>query len=390
MARTDDRMDKDPVIPVLRPSFGDEEIEAVAEVLRSGWAGLGPKTRQFEQKFARYIGCDHVVGLNSGTAALHLAALALDMGPEDEVVVTPITFVSTVHAIKYCGVKPVFADVESDTLNLDPVDVERKITARTRAIFCVHYAGHPCDMDALRQVAEPRGSRGIHIVEDAAHACGAAYKGKKIGAISELTCFSFHAVKNLAMGEGGAIACDSDRYANRFASMRWLGISKDTYTRTVDDNVYAWRYWVDKLGYKYHMHDISAAIGLVQLRRLDENNRKRAEIAARYNEAFADLGWVELPTVRDYAVPTWHLYVVKLPDRRARDDMIRHLKGRNIAPGVHYYPINLHPYYRNVEAEVPVANTVWKRILSLPMYPDLSEADQSRVIEAVRSFQPGG
>jgi len=380
-------MDDYAMIPVLRPSFGDEEIEAVAEVLRSGWAGLGPKTAEFEETFARYTGCDYVVGLNSGTAALHLAALALHLGPEDEVIVTPITFVSTVHAIKYCGAKPVFADVDPGTLNLDPADVERKISSRTRAIFCVHYAGHPCDLDALQQMAEPRG---IHIVEDAAHACGAAHKGRKIGAISDLTCFSFHAVKNLAMGEGGAITCNSDWYASHFASMRWLGITKDTFTRTVNDKVYAWQYWVDKLGFKCHMHDISAAIGLVQLGRLDENNGKRARIAERYGEAFADLDWIEPPVVEDYAAPSWHLYVVKLPDRYARDDMIRHLKDRNIAPGVHYYPINLHPYYRHIKAEVPVANAVWKRILSLPMYPDLSPADQDRVIEAVHEFRYGG
>jgi len=379
-------MDDNPMIPVLRPSFGEDEIEAVAEVLRSGWAGLGPRTKEFEESFARYIGSDYVVGLNSGTSALHLAALALHLGAEDEVIVTPITFVSTVHAVSYCGAKPVFADVESDTLNLDPVDVERKLSSKTRAILCVHYAGHPCDMDALRQIAEPRG---IYIIEDAAHACGAEYKGKKIGSISELTCFSFHAVKNLAMGEGGAIACNSDWYAGHFASMRWLGITKDTFSRTVNAKVYAWQYWVDKLGYKYHMHDISAAIGLVQLRRLDENNRKREQLAARYNDAFADLDFVETPTRRDYALPSWHLYVIKLPDRFARDDMIRHLKEHNIAPGVHYYPINMHPYYREVKAEVPTANTVWKRVLSLPMYPDLS-SDQDRVIEAVRSFRPGG
>ena len=195
-------MGADDMIPVLRPSFGDDEIEAVAEVLRSGWAGLGPKTREFETAFSQYIGCGQSVGTNSGTAGLHLAAMALNLQPGDEVIVTPITFVSTVHVILYCGATPVFADVEPDTLNLDPEDVARKVGTKTKAIFCVHYAGHPCDMDALESV-------GIPIVEDAAHACGSSYKGRKIGSISDLTCFSFHAVKNLAMGEGGAIACKS-------------------------------------------------------------------------------------------------------------------------------------------------------------------------------------
>jgi perosamine synthetase len=374
-----------PIIPVLRPNFGQEEIDAVAEVLKSGWAGLGPKTKEFEEAFATYLDCDFVIGLNSGTAALHLAALGLQLKPGDEVIVTPITFVSTAHVIRYCDATPVFADVEPDTLNLDVEDVERKITEKTRAIFCVHYGGHPCDMDRLRAIAEPRG---IDIVEDAAHAAGASYKGRKIGTISDLTCFSFHAVKNLAMGEGGAISCNSDWFASYFASMRWLGITKDTYSRTVNDKVYAWQYWVDKLGYKCHLHDVSAAIGLVQLKKLDENNKKRGEIACRYHGAFEELDWLELPVTKDYAQPSWHLYVIKLKDRQDRDDMIRHLKEHNISPGVHYYPINLHPYYKDSRAVVPVANEIWKRILSLPMYPGMTDADQERVIEAVRSFQP--
>jgi len=374
-----------PVIPVLRPSFGDEEIEAVAEVLRSGWAGLGPKTKEFEEAFAKYLGCHFTIGLNSGTAALHLAAEALQLRPEDEVIVTPLTFVSTVHVIEYCGAKPVFADVEADTCNLDPADVERKITDRTRAVFCVHYAGHACDMDRLKALTE---GRRIEIVEDAAHACGAGYKGQKIGTVSDLTCFSFHAVKNLAMGEGGAIAYNAERFDSHFRAMRWLGINKDTFSRTVHAKVYAWQYQVDLLGYKYHLHDVSAAIGLVQLRKLDENNRKRARLAARYNEAFQALDWLETPTVRDYAEPSWHLYVVKLPNERSRDELIRTLKQHNIAPGVHYYPINLHPYYQRAGAEVPVANELWKRILSLPLYPDLTESDQDRVIDTVRKFNP--
>jgi len=170
--------------------------------------------------------------------------------------------------------------------------------------------------------------------------------------------------------------------------LRWLGITKDTYSRTVNDKVYAWQYWVDKLGYKCHLHDVSAAIGLVQLKKLDDNNKKRGEIACRYHGAFEELDWLELPVTKDYAQPSWHLYVIKLKDRQDRDDMIRHLKEHNISPGVHYYPINLHPYYKDSRAVVPVANEIWKRILSLPMYPGMTDTDQERVIEAVRSFQP--
>jgi|WetSurMetagenome_2_1015567.scaffolds.fasta_scaffold153129_1 perosamine synthetase len=375
----------DKVIQVLQPLYGEEEIAAVSEVLRSGWVGLGPKTRAFEEQFSKYIGCDYTVALNSGTAALHLAALALQLQPGDEVIVTPITFVSTVHVIRYCGATPVFADVEPDTLNLDAADVARKITDRTRAIFCVHYGGHPCDMDALHALAEPRG---IYVVEDAAHACGAEYKGVKTGNTSELTCFSYHAVKNLAMGEGGAITCNSDWYARYFSQMRWLGISRDTFSRSSDEKVYAWQYWVEKVGYKYHLHDISAAIGLVQLQKLDANNARRREMVARYQEAFADLPWLERPVEKDYAKSSWHLYVVKLPTQQNRDAMIRHLKERNIAPGVHYYPINLHPVYKDVKSEVPISNGIWKRIVTLPLHLGITPEDQARVIEAVRAFTP--
>ena len=328
----------DKVIQVLQPVYGEEEAAAVAEVLRTGWVGLGPKTRAFEEEFAKYVGCDYVVGLNSGTAALHLAALALQLQPGDEVIVTPITFVSTVHVIRYCGATPVFADVEPDTLNLDAADVTRKITDRTRAIFCVHYSGHPCDMAALHSLAEPRG---LYVVEDAAHACGAEYKGAKIGSTSELTCFSFHAVKNLAMGEGGAITCNSDWYARYFTQMRWLGISRDTFSRSSEEKVYAWQYWVER------------------------------------------------PVEKEYAKSSWHLYVVKLPTQRDRDAMIRHLKALDIAPGVHYYPINLHPVYKDIKSEVPVTNAIWKRILTLPLHLGLTPEDQNRVIEAVRSFPVG-
>jgi len=372
-------------IQVLQPVYGEEEIAAVADVLRSGWVGLGPKTKAFEQEFAKYLGCDYAIALNSGTAALHLAALALQLQPGDEVIVTPITFVSTVHVIRYCGATPVFADVEPDTLNLDPADIARKITDRTRGIFCVHYGGHPVDLDAIQAIAEPRG---IYIVEDAAHACGASYKGKKIGTISELTCFSFHAVKNLAMGEGGAITCNSDWYACYFSQMRWLGISRDTFSRTADERIYAWQYWVDRLGYKYHLHDISAAIGLVQLQKLDANNERRRQMVARYQEAFANVDWLERPVEKDYARSSWHLYVIKLPGHRERDAMIRHLKERGIAPGVHYYPINLHPYYKDIKAVVPIANEIWQRIVTLPLHLALTREDQDRVIEAVLGFSP--
>ena len=369
------------MIPVFRPSITDEEINAVAEVMRSGWLGLGPVTEEFENALAKSFGVKYASALNSGTAALHLALALLDLKPCDEVIVPTITFVSTAHVVEYCGATVVFADVEEDSLCANIDDIRRKITDKTRAIMPVHYGGHPCDLDALQEAI---GKREITVVEDAAHACGALYKGKKIGSISPLTCFSFHAVKNLTCGEGGAILTDNDVWAKRLRQLRWLGISKDTFTRTGNDRVYAWQYWVNELGFKYHMHDISAAIGIVQLKRLEENNKKRRAIVQRYNDAFAEHSWIETPKEEKYAASSWHIYHIKVPER---DRLVAHLKRNGIAPGVHYYPIHMHPYYASHNAQCPIAEEIWKRIISLPMFPDMTDEQISRVIDTVISFE---
>ncbi|MBD3266045.1 DegT/DnrJ/EryC1/StrS aminotransferase family protein, partial [bacterium] len=248
-------------------------------------------------------------------------------------------------------------------------------------VLPVHYSGHPCDLDALREAI---GKRDVTVIEDAAHACGAKYKGQLIGSLAPMTCFSFHAVKNLSCGEGGAVFTDNDTWFKRISQKRWLGISKDTYTRSSKERVYAWQYWVNELGYKYHLHDISAAIGLVQLKRLEENNRKRRAIVDRYNQAFATHGWIETPPEQEYAESSWHIYHIKVPER---DRLIAHLKRNNIAPGVHYYPIHLHPYYAGLHAQCPIAEQIWKRIVSLPVFPDMTEEQIDRVIDAVIGFE---
>ncbi|GBF77508.1 pyridoxal-5'-phosphate-dependent protein [Paenibacillus sp. 598K] len=372
-------------IPVLQPSIGQEEIDAVAEVMRSGWLGLGPKTEQFEQEFAASVGSRFAAALNSGTAALHLALDILRVGPGDEVIVPSMTFISTVHAVRYVGADPVFADIEGDSLNLSVADIERKITPRTKAVIVVHMGGHPCDMDAIHKLAA---HHGIHVVEDAAHACGAAYKGKPIGSISPLTCFSFHAVKNLTSGEGGAITCNAEWMARKIREKRWVGISRDTWIRSSSEKVYAWQYYVDEVGYKYHMNDLQAAIGLVQLGKLDLLNGRRREVAERYQKELSDLPWLQLPQEKDYARSSWHLYQVRLPDEARRDRLIGHLQEHNIATGVHYYPCHLHPSYINTRAVVPFTLIVWKQILTLPIHPNLSDADMERIISRVREFQP--
>lgn len=372
-------------IPVLQPSIGQEEIDSVAEVMRSGWLGLGPKTEQFEVEFAASVGSRFAAALNSGTAALHLALDILRIGPGDEVIVPSMTFISTVHAVRYVGANPVFADIEDDSLNLSVVDIERKITPRTKAVIVVHMGGHPCDMDAIHALAA---QHGIHVIEDAAHACGAAYKGKRIGSISPLTCFSFHAVKNLTSGEGGAITCNAEWMARKIREKRWVGISRDTWMRSSTEKVYAWQYYVDEVGFKYHMNDLQAAIGLVQLGKLDRLNGRRREVAERYRSALSDLDWLTLPIEKDYAHSSWHLYQVRLPDESRRDRLIGHLQEQNIATGVHYYPCHLHPIYIDSRASVPRTLSVWKQILTLPMHPNLSDADLDRIISRVREFKP--
>jgi len=373
------------LIPVLQPSIGQEEIDAVAEVMRSGWLGLGPKTEQFEREFASFAGTRFSVALNSGTAALHLAMDLLGIGPGDEVIVPSMTFISTVHAVSYVGATPVFADIEYGTMNISAADIERKITPRTKAIIVVHMGGHPCDMDAIHAVA---GAHGIKVVEDAAHACGAEYKGKRIGSVSDITCFSFHAVKNLTSGEGGAITCNAEWMNRRVREMRWVGISKDTWMRTSHERVYAWQYFVNEVGYKYHMSDMQAAIGLVQLGKLDRLNGRRREIAAHYLAELNDLPWLELPQEQSYARSAWHLFQVKFTDDSLRDRMIAHLQDHNIASGVHYYPCHLQPSYIHHKAIVPITTDIWKKILTLPIHPNITDEDLDRIVASIRSFKP--
>lgn len=386
-------MENRELIQVFRPSFGQEEIDAVAEVLKSGWLGLGPKTAEFEEKFAAYCGAKYAVALNSCTAALHLSLVAFGIKEGDEVLVSPMTFVSTVHAVIYVGATPVFVDVEPDTLCMSVEDIKRKVTPRTRAVIPVHYGGHPCEMDEIMQIAR---QNNLIVIEDAAHACGAEYKGRKVGSIGDTTCFSFHAVKNLATGDGGMVTTNHLEIVNLLRRLRWVGIDKDTWERTEHGimelglgiqkySAYDWYYEIHELGYKCHMNDINAALGLVQLKKLDSTNEKRRALARQYDKAFQDVGWVSVPVERCSVKSAYHNYVIKTP---YRDELNRHLKTKRIASGVHYVPIHLQPYYKKIcNAHVPVAEDVWRRILTLPLYPDLSDDDMEYVISSILGFK---
>ncbi len=350
-------------IPVFRPCYGEEEVEAVRRVLSSGWAGLGPVTLEFERAFARYTGVTHAVATNSCTAALHLAMIAAGV-EGGEVIAPSLTFVSTNHAILYAGGTPVFADVEEETLTIDPRDVERLITPRTRAIVAMHYGGHPAEMDALRALAE---GRGIRIVEDAAHACGASYRGRRAGALGDLACFSFHAVKNLATGEGGMIAFTREEYDARLRRLRWLGIDRSTFDRARAGRAYSWSYGVEELGFKCHMNDIPAAIGLAQLAKLDAMNERRRAVAAIYDEALRGLPGIVLPVSRGHVVHARHNYVVRVDPGR-RQPLIEHLAERGIAAGVHYIPNHLYALYAEDRRSLPVTERVWRTLVTLPLF----------------------
>ena len=368
------------MIPIFRPCYGEEEIEAVAKVLRSGWVGLGPKTEAFEHVFAQYVGVKHAVATNSGTAALHLALKMLDL-EDAEVITTPMTFVSTNHAILYNGGIPHFVDIEWDTLNIDATKIEAAISSKTKAIVVVHYGGHACEMDTILCIAR---RHGLKVVEDVAHGCGGTYRAKKLGSLADLGCFSFHAVKNLACGEGGMITTDGDGIAKRLRKLRWMGISKDTWSR--DRNLrYSWFYEVEEVGFKYHMHDISAAIGLIQLKKLDQMNARRRQLVERYNRGLEAVPWLERPVEKPYTRSALHNYVIKAEQR---DALNAFLKDREISTGVHYYPNNLYTMYRCYAGPTPVAHSVWKQLLTLPLFPDLTDQQQDRIIEAIRSFRP--
>lgn len=372
------------MIPIFRPWFDEAEVEAVREVLLSGWVGPGQKVEELEARFAHYVGASHAVSLNSCSAALLLALKTLDVAG-GEVITTPMTFVSTNHAILQNQATPVFCDIDPQTLNIDPKAIAARITPRTRAIMVVHFAGHPCDMDAILALAN---SHGIPVVEDAAHACGARYKDRMIGGMGTLTCFSFDARKNLSTGDGGILTTNDPALADRARKLRWMGISRGTYDRfRKNGTARRWEYEVGELGYKCYMNDLNAAIGLVQLGKLESANAQRREIFLQYERAFAALDWLQTPTERAEVRSAMHAYVARTPQR---DGLIDHLEQRGIDSGVHYKPCHLFDVYRPYRAALPVTDALWPQLITLPMFPSMTQSEVERVIAAVRDFQPEG
>lgn len=375
-------------LPFALPHITQAEIDEVVDTLRSGWLTTGPKTKRFEREFAGRIGAPYALAVNSATAAMHLALDAVGLQPGDEVIVPVYTFTATAEVVVYFRARPVFVDVDPVTCNLDPARLEERITARTRAIMVVHIAGLPAEMDAIQSIAK---SHNLPVIEDAAHAFPAQYRGRMIGTIGDLTAFSFYATKTLSTGEGGMLTTANPEYAERAAVMALHGISRDAWKRYSAEG--SWHYEVLQAGYKYNMTDIAAAIGLHQLARSDWLLERRRAIAQRYTEAFSRWPELETPPNPAHVEHAWHLYMLRLRPEQltiTRDEFIQALTKANIGSSVHFIPLHLHPFYRDtyrlVAEDFPAALHAYRRAVSLPLYPGMTDEDVEDVIAAVEQI----
>lgn len=377
-------------LPIAVPSISEREKQLVLESLTSGWVTTGPRTLELAERIATLAGAKHAVCVNSATGALHLALEALGLGPGDEVITSPYTFAATVNVIEHVRATPVLADVEADTLCIDPRRVEAAITPRTKVVLSVDYGGHPCDYDALRAITAPRG---IRIVDDAAHALGAAYKGRPVGdaSLADVTAFSFYATKNLTTGEGGAAVTDDTGLAERIQLLSLHGMSRDAWKRYSDTG--SWYYEVVAPGWKYNLSDVLAAIGVGQLERFAESQQRRHALVERYRAQLADVPEVGLPIARPDVTHAWHLFPIALQLEQLTIDRARfitELRAENIGTSVHFIPIHFHPHFRDslrlAEGAFPVAENAYHRAITLPLFPHMADRDVDDVCEAVRKI----
>lgn len=388
-------------LPFAQPDLDGAEIERVVEVLRGGWLTTGPQTREFETRFAEFVGCRYAVAVNSCTAAMHLALEAVGVGPGDEVITSPYTFSATAAVIQHLGATPVFADVLPDTLTIDPSRVGAVLSSQTQAIMPIHLAGHPAEMEPLLSLAA---DRGLAVVEDSAHAFPTRYRDRLVGSflgtpqqamrIPSASCFSFYSTKTVTTGEGGMICTDDEGLADRCRLMSLHGMSRNAWTRYTQHG--SWFYEVEEAGFKCNMTDVAAAMGLAQLEKAEQMHARRAAIAEAYNEAFGGCPALEIPSVRPYVGHSWHLYQLRLNlDRLSigRDEFIRELGRLNIGTSVHFIPLHIHPYYRRTfgfrPEDFPVAYEEYLREVSLPIFSSMSDQDVSDVIEAVLQLAGG-
>ena len=379
------------MIPYGRQCINDEDIKAVVETLRSDWLTTGPKVVEFEEAFSRFVGAKYAIAVNSGTSALHCAMYALGIVPRDEVVVASMTFAASANCVVYQGGTPVFADVSPDTLLIDPQDIERKITPKTKAIIAVDYAGQPCDYAALKAIAD---RHHLSLVADACHSLGATYRKNPVGSIADLSVFSFHPVKHITTGEGGMITTNNEGFAHRIRTFRNHGITSDHRQR---ESQGSWFYEMVDLGYNYRITDFQCALGLSQLKMLPVWISKRQEIALRYNELFKEIDGIEPLEVLPGVSHAYHLYVVRLDERsigKSRMEIFHRMRAMGIGVNVHYIPVHMHPFYEKRfgthKGMCPVAEEAYERIISLPMFPGLSEMQMNYIIEEMKKISLRG
>lgn len=370
-------------IPYGRQCIEQDDIDAVVEVLRSDYVTTGPSVTDFEKAVAEYTGAKYAVAVANGTAALHVACLAAGLTKGDEVITTPITFAASANCVLYCGATPVFADIDGATYNIDPAEIEKKITEHTKAIVAVHFTGQPCNMDEIHAIAK---KYKLLVIEDAAHALGADYKGKKIGSISDMTTFSFHPVKHITTGEGGMITTNNKELYERLVLFRSHGITRNEELLTKNEG--GWYYEQLDLGYNYRITDIQCALGISQMKKLDRFVARRREIAEKYDKAFAKVKNIITPKQEEGCNNSWHLYVIQVVGK-TRSEVFDQLRAKSIGVNVHYIPVYKHPYYQqNGYSKVCCKNgeQYYERAISIPIYPLLSDKEQEYVIEKVKEI----
>jgi UDP-4-amino-4,6-dideoxy-N-acetyl-beta-L-altrosamine transaminase len=374
-------------IPYGSQWIDDHDIEAVTETLKSDYLTTGPKIKEFEDKFADYVDAKYAVAIANGTAALHAANCAAGINEGDEVITTPITFAASSNSVLYQDAIPVFADIDAKTYNIDPESIKEKITEKTKAIITVHYTGQPCEMDKIKEIAN---ENDLIIIEDGAHAVGATYKDQKIGSIGDMTTFSFHPVKNMTTGEGGMITTDSKELYDKLMKFRTHGITKDE-SEYINASDGPWYHEQQELGYNYRITDIQAALGITQLKKLDEFLARRREIVNRYNQEFKEIDGLIIPEQLENTNSAWHIYVLQLELEKLtaeRKEIFNTLREKNLGVNVHYIPVYFHPYYQSLGYEkgiCPKAESLYERIITIPLYPKMTDQQVDEVIKRIQS-----
>lgn len=372
------------MIPYGRHWVDDEDIKAVVDVLKLDWLTQGPKVGEFEKALANRCGVRYAVAFSSGTAALHAAYFSAGLKPGDELITSPITFAATSNAALFLGAKPIFVDVEPDTININPELIESKVTEKTKVIAPIDFAGHSAELDEIKEIAR---KNNLVVVEDACHALGALFKGQKVGSISDMTVFSFHPVKHITTGEGGAVLTNSEEYYERLLMFRHHGITKDL--KKMAGNQGPWFYEMHYLGNNYRLTDFQSALGISQLKKLDGFLKRRREIVGQYNDAFKEIEEIIVPVERDYAKSAWHVYVIRLKLERlkeTRKGVFELLRARGLGVQVHYIPVYYHPYYQKLGYQkgiCPLAESYYEEAITLPLYPKMSDDEVKRVIDSV-------